>query len=143
MMRHMYPAHRRGFTLLEVLAAVAVLASLIAAWLPLQHTVAKLRRASQWRQAAQFEAAGVMERLAAWPAVELTPEKVAGIELSDEARLALPNALLHIDVQPAADDPAGVRVAVQVAWSESSTDERPRQIELVAWRYVVPQGDQP
>ncbi len=129
--------------MVEVLAAVAVLTSLIAAWLPLQHTVARLRRASQWRQVAQFEAAGVLERLAAWPAADLTPARTAAIRLSDEARLALPNAQLRIDSQPVADDLAGVRLSVRVTWSESSADERPEQIELAAWRYPAPQGDQP
>ncbi|MDZ7617268.1 MAG: prepilin-type N-terminal cleavage/methylation domain-containing protein [Patescibacteria group bacterium] len=134
---------RRGFSMVEVLAAVAVLTSLVATWLPLQHTVAKLRRASQWRQVAQFEAAGVLERLAAWPVTDLTLERTAAVDLSEDTRLALPNAQLHIDVQPAADDPAGVRVAVQVTWSETSADQKPRQVELVAWRYAAPQGAQP
>ena len=142
-MSRMYPSHRQGFTLLEVLAAIAALATLIAAWLPLQHPVAKLRRARQWRQVAQFEAAGVLERLAAWPVADLTLERTAAVDLSEDTRLALPNAQLHIDVQPAADDPAGVRVAVQVTWSETSADEKPRQVELVAWRYAAPQGAQP
>lgn len=137
-------AHRRGFSLIEALAATAVLTSLIAAWLPLQHVTARLRRAAQWQQVAQFEAAGVLERLAAWPPADLTPEKVAGIELSDEVRNTLPNANLRVEVQPVANgEVPGVRIMVRVTWNDSATDLKPKQIELVAWRYGTLPGDRP
>jgi prepilin-type N-terminal cleavage/methylation domain-containing protein len=129
---------RRGYSLIEVLAAIAVLTSLVAAWLPLQHTAAKLRRASQWRQGALFEAAGVMERLAAWPAADLTPERTAKLDLSPEARRTLPNPELHVNVQPTGEGALpGVRVAVRITWNDSSTNQKPQQVELVAWRYEV------
>ncbi len=144
MMHRLCDTHRRGFSLIEALAATAVLTSLIAAWLPLQHVTARLRRAAQWRQVAQFEAAGVLERLAAWPPADLTPEKVAGIELSDEARSILPNANLRVEVQPVANgEVPGVRVIVRITWNEPSADLKPQQVELVAWRYGTPQGDRP
>ena len=129
---------RRGYSLIEVLAAIAVLTSLVAAWLPLQHTAAKLQRASQWRQGALFEAAGVMERLAAWPAADMTPERTAKLKLSPEACRALPNPELHVNVQHTGDgEPPGVRVAVRITWNDASTNQKPQQVELVAWRYGV------
>ncbi len=139
-----YPARQRAYSMIEVLGAIAVLTSLVAAWLPVQHTARKLHRASRHRQVAMFEAAGALERLAAWPAAELTPERTATIELSEAGKDVLPEAELHVAVQPADDpQPPALRVAVRVTWRESADDEQPRQVELVTWRYAPPDGAQP
>ena len=139
----------RGFSMFEVFAALAVLATLMAAWLPMQHAAQRLQRESQRRQIALFEAAGALERLAAWPAADLTPERTADIALTTAGRNALPEGQIHVDLQPVDDGGLrGLRVAVRVTWRESSDVQQPRQVELVTWRYgaddvVKPNGEEP
>ena len=135
---------RRAYSMIEVLATIAVLGSLIATWLPMQHAARRLQRASRQRQVALFEAAGALERLAAWPAADLTPERAATVELSEAGRHVLPEAELHVTLQPAGEpEPAAVRVAVRVTWRESAADEQPRQVELVTWRFAPSEGAPP
>ncbi len=138
------PARRRAYSMIEVLGAIGVLCSILAVWLPMQHTARKLQRASRQRQVAMFEAAAALERLAAWPAAELTSERAAVIELSEAGRHVLPEAELHVALQPDDDqEPPAVRVAVRVSWRRSAADEQPRQVELVTWRVAPPDGVQP
>jgi prepilin-type N-terminal cleavage/methylation domain-containing protein len=140
---------QRGFSLFEVLATLAMLATLMAAWLPMQHAARKLQRASQRRQIALFEAAGALERLAAWPAADLMPERTVDIGLTTAGRNALPEGQMQVDLQPVDDgELRGLRVAVRITWRESSDGQRPQQVELVTWRYtaddaVKPDGEDP
>ena len=125
---------RRAFTLLEMLAAFAVLGVLVAFCVQLLPAVARQRAAAAQRQAATQEAANLLERIAARPWDQLTPAALQGVGLSSEARRQLPGAKLQVDVFDPAQNPAARRIAVCVQWEDR--DGLPvRPARLVAWRY--------
>jgi len=127
---------RRALSVLELLVAMVLLATLLAVSLQLIAALAQQRRALDRRQQALREAANCMERIAARPWDELTPERLTATRLSPEAQQSLPGAALAIDVVPAAD-PEGKRIVVSVAWQEGDAQPE-RSVRLVAWRYASP-----
>lgn len=127
--------NRRGVTLLELAVAGILLGTLLTVCLQMVGATAARRRAVEDRQTAMLEAGNVMERLAARPWDELTPEAVAEIELSSEARESLLEGRLEVDVtRGGPDEPDAKRVAVLVRWNDRSGKPQ-RPVRLVAWRY--------
>ena len=129
---------RRGFTMIEMVAGAAILAVLLAVSMEFFHATALYRRAARQRELATQEVANLMERLAAIPWQDLTPEKGGQVRLSDAARRALPGAKLTIEVSSPADERAGEppakRIAVALAWEDQSR-RLGRPMRLSAWRY--------
>jgi len=125
---------RSGFTILETLVAVAMLTALLAVAMQVCTATAAQRRQTQQQLVAVEETANVMERVAALPWDDLTPEGVGKIELSTVAEEALPEAALTIDLAEAKGKPAGRRVAVTLEWAPRAAGP-PSQTQLVAWRY--------
>lgn len=134
----------RGMTLIEVSVAGVLLAVLITVSLQLMGATAARRRAVEDRQTAGVEASNVMERLAALPWEELTPENVAAVRLSSEARKTLCEGRLEIDVARPGDEPLldQKRITVSVGWQDrSGAPQRP--VRLVSWRYRTDGGKGP
>ena len=92
---------RRGMTLLELAVAGALLGTLMVVCLQLLAATAEQRRAADQRQLAILEVENAMERLAARPWAELTPEAVAAPQLSPSIRNRLPGAELKVEVTDA------------------------------------------
>jgi hypothetical protein len=91
--------------------------------------VVRERRAADRRAIAVQEAANVMERLAARPWVQLTPDTVGTETLTLEALRALPGAELSVAV---AGDPPLKRIGVQLRWrGRSGGFEAP--VRLSSW----------
>ncbi len=125
--------------MVEMMAGAAILVALLAVSMQFLHATAIYRRATRQREVAIQEVANLMERLAAVPWQELTPEKVRQVELSEPARHELPGAKLTIEVGPSPDDPSAdkssaKRIAVALAWEDQSR-RLGRPIRLSAWRY--------
>lgn len=125
---------RRGFTMLEMVAAAAMLLALLAVSLKFFHATADYRRTVRQREMATQEVANLMERLAAIPWKELTAGKAQRVELSELARRTLPGAKLTIEVIQPADEPAAKRIAVALAWEDASR-RLGQPVRLTAWRY--------
>lgn len=120
---------RRGFTLLEVSAAGAMLAVAMTLAVQALGAMAADRRALDRRREATQEAANVMERLAARPWDELTPEALGDAKPSPEARKALPGVTLKVAVAPQGDLK---RLAVEVRWhGQGGPAEVP--VRLTSW----------
>ena len=92
------------------------------------------RRAAEERQTAIREAANLMERLGTVPFDRLTPEGVAAVQLSGEARRALPEAELEVQLSSPPGQPEAKRIVVLLRWQDR-TGRFLRPVRLVAWRY--------
>ena len=126
--------HRRGMTLFEVAVAGALLVAVMVVTFQVMTTSAAGQRALDRRQAAMREAASVMERLAALPWEDLTPQKVKDVRLSEEMARTAPGASLQVDVTEAPDAKPARRIAVEVRWPGGPG--RPEAtVRLVAFRY--------
>ena len=122
-------ACRRGFTLIELIVAGALLLAAMAISAQFLGWLAAERRAADRRRAAIQEAAIVLERLAARPWAELTPESARALRLSEPARRALPGGELAVDVS---ERDGLKRIAVAVRWrGRSGGPEAPAR--LTAW----------
>jgi len=120
---------RRGFTLIEVGVAGALLLVTMAMTAQALGWMAAERRAADRRREAVQEAANVLERLAARPWAELTPESARALRLSGPARRALPGGELAVDI---AERDGLKRIAVTVRWrGRSGGPEAPAR--LTAW----------
>ena len=126
--------HRRGFTLLEVTASAAVLGALMILCFRFFTATAVQQEAVRDHSRAVQLAANVMERLAAQPWDELTPDKVRPLQDAEEFRQNLPDAKVEIQVTESPGEPGAKLVAVVVR-REPRPDVPQRPVRLVAWRY--------
>src|SRR5262245_57184626 len=156
---------RRGMTILEAVAALMVLTAGLVGTAKVLVLWARERLASEQLLAAQFEAANVLEQIAATSYDKLTPDALNELKLSPESQSALPGGRLRVTVssstgadgQRAPDDsahPPHKLVRVEVLWSaeedpgaaadesSSSASAIPdHSVQLSAWKYAPPTGD--
>jgi hypothetical protein len=125
---------RRGFTLLEIGTAAALLAIMLVVCARLFRAVANQRRAIEDRRAAIAEIDNVMERLCARPWDELSAQSAGEASLSEEVQQVLPGGRLEIDVSQPGDEPNAKRITVILYWPGGS-DQPERSVRVVAWRY--------
>ncbi|MGO9114173.1 MAG: hypothetical protein ACLP9L_33585 [Thermoguttaceae bacterium] len=83
------------------------------------------------------EAANLLERVEALEWNELTTASAAKLQLSAQARQALPDARVVMLVDEPSGTPPARRVAASVRW-RPQLDEPEREVRLVAWRYKKP-----
>jgi prepilin-type N-terminal cleavage/methylation domain-containing protein len=126
-------AKRRAFSLVEMIAAVAVTAVLCGLCLSFVTMASSQRTELARRQTATEEATNAMERLSAVSWDELTAERARQAALSEVGKEMLPEGRLDAVVEDAPGEPAGRRVSVTVYWSDDRRTEQ--QVGLVAWRF--------
>lgn len=125
---------RRGFTLLEMFVAGALLVTLLMVCVQMLQATASQHRETRRHQAAVQAAANVMERLMARSYDGLTSEAVADTPLSAEVLQVLPDAKLEILVVPQTEPVDAKRVTVLVRWPDRAG--RPEQtVRLAAWKH--------
>ena len=127
-------AKRAGLSLLEMMVAGALLATLLTISLKLIGASASQWRAMEQRTLAIQEASTLLERLTARKWSDVTPEAARKVELSAAVSQALPGAELAIDVAQPADDKQAKRIRVEIRWQDVA-GRRTRPVGLVAWRY--------
>lgn len=125
---------RRGFSVLEVTVAGALLVAVLAICLQMLRATAAGHRARGTRQMAIIETGNVMERLSAVPWEDLTPQAARAMQLSPQARRGLTAAELEIEITQRPDRPGAKRIAVRVRWQDPA-GRVVRPVRLVAWRY--------
>jgi hypothetical protein len=125
---------RRGIVLLEMAVAGALLGTLLFVCLQLLAATAAQRRAAEQRQLALFELENAMERVAARPWAELTPETVVAPPLSPSLRDRLPAAELKVEVTPASPEPNAKRIAVSLRWQDRA-GQFTEPVRIVTWRW--------
>lgn len=129
-----HSARCRGFTLLEVAVAAAVLVLLMAVTVQMLGWAAAERRAAERRQWALQEATNVLERLTAQSWDSLTAEAVASVELSSQARAVLPDAELKIEVTNRPGPPSAKQLVVDVRWQRPA-GQSVASVRLSSWVY--------
>ena len=131
---------RRGSFLVETAMAALMLMVALTLITKVVGAVAAERRGWDRREVALAEVGNLIERLAARPYEELTPESVKGLALGPEAGRTLPGAELSAKVE---DEPAGKvdarRVSVRLRWRNRSGDwDAP--VELTTWAFRRKEG---
>jgi prepilin-type N-terminal cleavage/methylation domain-containing protein len=129
--------HRRGFTLIEVVAAAAVLGGVTLVCAKFMASAALQQEAMRDRSRAAQLAANVMERLAVMPWEKLTAENVRPMQSGDDLRQVLPDGKIEIQIVQPPDEPDAKQVLVLVH-CPSPPDAPLRAVRLVAWRYRMP-----
>lgn len=124
---------RRGIVLMELMVAGALLGTLLVVCLQLVAATSAQRRAIAQRQLALIEVGNVMERLAARPWSELTPQ-TSGPKLSPSATKRLPNAELNIEVAPSLAETNAKRIVVSLRWQDRA-GQFIQPVRLVTWRW--------
>jgi prepilin-type N-terminal cleavage/methylation domain-containing protein len=132
---------RRGFTIVEVLVAAGLLAVLLALCAQLLSVTGHARRASERRAIALEEAANLIERVRTLPFAEVTPERLARIELAPEVREFLPDATAKLSIDKETDAVPAKRVRVEIQWRAAAGPEPPAR--LTFWVYPSPAGAAP
>jgi prepilin-type N-terminal cleavage/methylation domain-containing protein len=128
--------HRRAVTLIEVTVATVLIAVLATVILQSQVLRIRLQRAMHWRELATIEAGNLMERMTALPWGELNQERLAALTLSDDFRQAVPKAALHVALDPAAEQPEGRRINIEIDWP-GPVAEMVRPVRLTSWVYRI------
>jgi prepilin-type N-terminal cleavage/methylation domain-containing protein len=128
---------RRGFTLLETLAAAAVLGGLMVVCVKFFAASAAQQAAMRDRGRAAQLAANVMERLAATPWDLLTAENVRRLQDAEDLRQGMPDGKIEIRISQTPGEPDAKQIAV-VVHCPSPPDVPQRPVRLAAWRYRLP-----
>lgn len=130
---------RHAFTLLELSAAAAITALLLAASLQMLHALSAYERSAERRAYAQQAIAAAAEQAAGTPWEKLSAEAPPKVDIPQPLQKYLPGAKLTVAV---ADEklPAAKRIMLELAWS----DPRSREIKperLTTWAF--PPSPQP
>ena len=125
---------RRGTTIIELTVAGAILGTLMVVGLQMLTAVAAQRRAIDQQQFATLELANVMERMAARPWSELTPQAAAQEQLSSAIRSRLPGAELKVDVSTSDVEPDAKRIVVSLRWQNRAGVLLP-PLTITTWKY--------
>ena len=125
---------RRGFTLIEVVAAAAVLGGLTTRLREVLRLRGREQQAMRDRSRATQLAANVMERLAAQPWDRLTPEGVRPLQDAADLRQLLPDCKIEIEIVQPAGEPDAKQLTI-VVHRPTPPGAADRLARLVAWRY--------
>ncbi len=125
---------RRGSLLAETTMSTVLLVIVMGMTVKLLGWVALERRAAQRREQAVVLVANLMERLAAHPYNEVTPDLAREIAAPAQSALSLPDAKLNVDItesQPGAGRSIK-RIAIQLRYSDHN-GESAGPVRLTSW----------
>ena len=108
--------------------------TLLVVCLQLLGAIAEQRRAADQRQLAILEVENALERLAARPWAELTPQTVAPPQLAPSVRDRLPAAEWKIEITAPPAEPLAKRIAVSLRWQDHA-GQFVRPVKIVTWRW--------
>ena len=125
-------ANRRGFTIVEMMAASAMTAVLVTMCVQMLSLTTLQRRAAEQRSTALEEAANVTESLSSLTWEEITPERIAQYRLSEPARQVLRNGVLKISLEPSTSGPPAKLVRLEISWPNGA-DRGDAAVRLSSW----------
>lgn len=128
---------RRGAFLLEAIAAGALLAVMLALVLRAMSATAVERRRMEHRAIALQEIAGAMERVAAMPAQEISPEALDRIGLSQSIDDLLPRPKLTWTVTQDKATPDAKHIRAMLTWQDLR-GQQPARVHLDYWAFTPP-----
>lgn len=127
-----------GTTLLECMVALVVLSLAMLGLVQLVVAASQQRRLTDARSIAVQEVANQAERIAALPWDAAAPGKLTGWEPSADLVAALPSAVCRVHVAEEPGPPTGVRIRLEVVWSDVAGREQ-QPVRLTVWKYQ-PEG---
>jgi hypothetical protein len=131
--------NRAGLTLIELASTSLMLVAAMGILVTVLGWMAAENRGIGRRRAAETEAANVMERISLEPWDRLSARELKRVTLSPEAKRALPDGELAIDVKE--DASSLKRIHIEVRWRDrSGTTTAP--VRLTTWIARRP-GDSP
>jgi Tfp pilus assembly protein PilE len=125
---------KRGITIVEVTAAAAMLAVLLASSAQVMRSLATQQEAAARRAMALQTVEAVLEEFANRPWGELTPTAAGDVTLPEVAKMHLPGASVEATVADVTDPVAAKRLAVEVEWN-SPNGQPARPVRLTTWVY--------
>jgi len=126
---------RGGTTLVELIAAAAILAVLIVVCTQMLSRTITQQQAIAHRRAALQMASNAMERVQALTWNELTQADTEPIAQAVVTQGKLRKSRIEIEIVPSEAAPTAKRIGVAVFWTEGS-DEVERKQTLTAWRFA-------
>ena len=129
------PARRSGTTLIEVVAAGAILAVLLIVCAQMLTRTAVQQQAIANRRAALEMAANAMERARAIPWEDLNAASLGPIAQAVAGQAMLRGARIDVTVDEPESDVPAKRIRVTVDWREQRDGEQRTQ-KLTAWRFA-------
>ncbi|HEY2841246.1 MAG TPA: prepilin-type N-terminal cleavage/methylation domain-containing protein, partial [Pirellulales bacterium] len=130
---------RPGFTLIEIIVAIALLAAAMLSATQVLMISARQRRAADRRFAAQLEASNVAERIAALDYDAITPEAAQAMKLTPDAQSALPEAELKVtSVLVETSTPHYKRITIEIGWP--SSDRQLPVVRFTTFRHKTEAG---
>ncbi len=120
--------------MLEITASVVMLATAMTVTVQLLGSLAAERRAAERRLCAVQEVANLMERVAARPWGEVTPDGLRAVSLNPGALRALPAAELTATVDDASASRGEKQIRIRLRWRDRSGNWT-APVRLTAWVY--------
>jgi prepilin-type N-terminal cleavage/methylation domain-containing protein len=127
-------SRRRGFTLIELMVTLVIIAIAISLTVEVIGWVAAERRSLDRRHCALQEAVNLMERLTARPFEQLTADSVRDAVLSQDVAGSLPHGELTVSVRDENTPVNSKQVRVQIRW-QSRTGQWQAPVRLTSWVY--------
>jgi hypothetical protein len=124
---------RRGLSVLEVTAALLIVAFAMTGLTQMLSLSAAQRRASETRRLAQEEVANQAERIALLAWDETTEERLTAQEISEGLRTLLPSAKLSLALTEEAGPPLARRIDIAVVWVAADGEVDP--VRLTVWKH--------
>jgi prepilin-type N-terminal cleavage/methylation domain-containing protein len=129
---------RRGMTILELLVALFVLTTAMAALVQLLTVAASQRRLLEQRRIALQEVANQAERVALLNWNETAGDKLTSWQSSADLQGVLPEAKCTAAVSDEAGSPAARRIRLSVVWTNAA-GQSVDPVTLTVWRFA-PEG---
>jgi prepilin-type N-terminal cleavage/methylation domain-containing protein len=108
---------RAGFTLVEVIAATAMLAVLLVSTAHVLRVIGTQQIAADRRNLALQSLQNIAEQVGNVPWEELTPEAAGKLTVPDSVKAYLPDAILAAKVTDVQEPVAGKRVSLELTWN--------------------------
>jgi len=129
------PRPRRGVTMIEIAAAVAMLAVLLASSVQVMRALAKEQLAAARRVMALQTVQAVTEELANLPWDQLSPEAAGKLTIPDVVNFYLPGAALAATVAEAEEPVKSKRLSVELRW-RMPNGQPTAPLRLTTWVYL-------
>jgi Tfp pilus assembly protein PilE len=126
---------KRGITIVEITAAAAMLAVLLATSAQVMRSLATRQEAAARRAMALQTVEAVLEEFSNRPWDELTPATAGQVTLPEVATMHLPGASVAATVADVTDPVAAKRLAIELQWN-SPTGQPARPVQLTTWVYA-------
>ena len=127
-------AQRRGLTIIEVTAAAAMLAVLLACSVQVMRALANQQRAAARRVMALQTVQAVTEELANVPWDQLTPDTASKLTIPEAAKLHLLGAALSATVADDDEPIESKRLSVELRW-QTPSGQPSAPLRLTTWVY--------